>query len=452
VTTDFDVAIIGGGPAGSGMAGYLGKAGVRCVVLEKELMPRPHVGESFVPSSTRVFRDLGFLETLESYRFPHKYGAIWTSDTTDRAFQVDWKGLAPDNFAGIRFDEREQPGIGQRYTYHVDRGKFDNLLLQHAHKLGAQVMEGVNVRDADFSDPEHVRIWFSVGDKNLSLTTRMVVDASGRNTFVAKKNKWRVHDSVFNQYALHTWFQGYDPDAVVPRPPKGDALDGPIFIHFLPITNTWVWQIPITDQITSLGVVTEKSRFKGSRTSRENFFWESVKSRPNLYDALQSAEQLRPLREEADYSYAIRQLAGDRVVLVGDAARFVDPIFSTGVSIALNSSRFAHADILAALEKGDLSRGSFSTYESTMRRGHKNWYEFISVYYRLNVLFTAFINDDRYRLDVLKLLQGDVYDEDEPPALKRMKEIVSEVERNPDHVWHDLLGTLTADVFKNVLN
>jgi FADH2 O2-dependent halogenase len=133
---------------------------------------------------------------------------------------------------------------------------------------------------------------------------------------------------------------------------------------------------------------------------------------------------------------------------VGDAGRFVDPIFSTGVSIALNSSRFAHHDILRALETGDTSRAAFSTYETTLRRGTKNWYNFITVYYRLNVLFTAFVRDPRYRLDVLKLLQGDVYDEEEPAVLTRMRDIVAAVENDPKHLFHKLLGDLTADAFK----
>jgi FADH2 O2-dependent halogenase len=156
---------------------------------------------------------------------------------------------------------------------------------------------------------------------------------------------------------------------------------------------------------------------------------------------------MRPLREEGDYSYASRQLAGDRVVLVGDAGRFVDPIFSTGVSIALNSSRLAAPDMIRALETGSLVRSSFADFETSLKRGTRNWYRFISVYYRLNVLFTAFIRDPRYRLDVLKLLQGDVYDEDEPEVLTKMRRIVTDVEQNANHVWHDLLGDLTANVF-----
>nr|MDQ2716671.1 tryptophan 7-halogenase [Chloroflexota bacterium] len=179
-------------------------------------------------------------------------------------------------------------------------------------------------------------------------------------------------------------------------------------------------------------------------------FWECLESRPELGAALHAARQIRPLGDEGNYSYAMTQICGDRFVLVGDAARFVDPIFSTGVSIALNSARFASADILKAAELGDFSKSRFETYETTLRRGTKNWYDFISVYYRLNVLFTAFIKDERYRLDVLKLLQGDVYDEDEPKALKAMKDIVQQVEQNEKHVWRHLLGDLSSRAFEPV--
>jgi FADH2 O2-dependent halogenase len=168
-----------------------------------------------------------------------------------------------------------------------------------------------------------------------------------------------------------------------------------------------------------------------------------------LASHLREAEQLRPLKEEGDYSYAMRDIAGDGFVLIGDAARFVDPIFSTGVSIALNSARFAARDIVGALENGSTQKSAFDTYEKTLRRGTKNWYDFISVYYRLNVLFTAFVKNPKYRLDVIKLLQGDVYDVDRPPVLERMKDVIRMVERTPDHVWHQSLGTLTAESLRS---
>jgi FADH2 O2-dependent halogenase len=440
---DFDVGIIGGGPAGASMAAYLAGAGVSCAVFEGALFPREHVGESLVPSSTRVFRELDFLDAMERSGFPRKYGAAWTSAGSEATHQHDWEGLPIGEHADFAFEERKQEGVEQDYTWHVDRGRFDQMLLLHAHSRGAAVHEGITVQGVDFSDPRLAAIKYTIGRREVRTRVRMVVDATGRRTLLARQLKWKVNDPVFDQYALHTWFEDFDRKAIAYRENMNDY----IFIHFLPISNSWVWQIPISGTITSIGVVTQKKNFAASRASRETFFWDCLGSRPELLAAAREAKQLRPLKEEGDYSYASKQLSGDRLVLVGDSGRFVDPIFSTGVSIALNCSRFAHRDILKALESGSLQRDDFNEFETTIRRGTRNWYRFISVYYRLNVLFTSFVIDPRYRLQVLKLLQGDVYDEDEPAVLGRMREIVGAVERNPKHLLHKFLGDLTANAF-----
>lgn len=436
---DFDVGIIGGGPAGAATAAYLAKAGVSCVVLEREVFPRPHVGESLVPSSTRVFRELGFLDTMFSAGFPKKYGAAWTAPSNPKLFEHGWVTTTE---VDVAFGEREQPGVALDHTWHVDRGRFDQLLLEHARSLGATAHEGAPVREVVI-EPDGVEIRFDL-DGHRSVRTRMVVDASGRRTLLGGQMGWKVKDRIFDQFAVHTWFGGYDRSVLAPdQPEKWDY----IFVHFLPGPNTWVWQIPISENVTSIGVVTQKSNFVRRRSEHVAFFRDQLATRSIVLDALAGAEQLRPLKTEGDYSYAMRRIVDDRVVLIGDAARFVDPIFSTGVSIALNSARFASRDIITAVESGDFSRSAFSTYETTIRRGTRIWYDFITAYYRLNVLFTAFVNDERYRLDVLKLLQGDVYDEDSPPVLQRMRDVVSEVERNPNHVLHGLLNELTANAF-----
>lgn len=443
-TFDIDIGIIGGGPAGSAMAAYLARAGLSCVIFERELFPRPHVGESLVPASTRVFKEIDFLSKMDEAGFPHKYGAAWTASDTGPVYTDSFEGLEPDCHVGIRFEERAQPGVDRNYTFHVDRAKFDLLLLQHAQQLGAAVYEGIRVQHVDFSEPGRPRLHFSLGKKALSLTARLVVDASGRRTLLGNQLKLRQQDPVFNQYALHTWFENYDRSILARDISQNDY----IFIHFLPVTNTWVWQIPISETITSVGVVTQKKNFASSRLERQQFYWNCLETRPELAAGLRAARQMRPLTEEGDYSYAMQQICGDDFVLIGDAARFVDPIFSTGVSIALNSARIASADIIRAAEHGDFRKERFQAFESTMRCGMKNWYEFISVYYRLNVLFTAFVQNERYRVDVVKLLQGDVYDEDEPQVLKIMKNIVRQVEQNENHIWHRHLGELTADAFK----
>lgn len=462
--TDFDVGIIGGGPGGSSAASYLAKAGVKCVLLEREVMPRQHVGESLVPATTRVLTEIGFVDEMDRSGFVRKYGAVWTAATSG-IHKVDFEGsgdtprdvkirqfrkadgVQSDFQTPIQFAEREQPGVDRDYTWHVDRGKFDQLLLQHAKKLGANVYEGCQAQEVDFSEREFPKITFKPGKR--SLRVKCVIDASGRYTLLGNQLGLKVNDPLFNQYALHTWFEHYDRRRFANRRSMGEAVEDYIFIHFLPVSNTWVWQIPITNSVTSIGVVTQKQHFAKSRGSREEFFWSTLASRPDLYNALKQAAQLRPLKEEGDYSYAMKQICGDGFVMIGDAARFVDPIFSSGVSIAMNSARLATRSIISTLQKGRVcNHKSFEEFQKTMRRGTKNWYEFISLYYRLNILFTAFVQDPRYRLDILKLLQGDVYDVD-PPVLKDMRRVVTAVENNPNHPWHKLLGSLTNEALRS---
>jgi flavin-dependent dehydrogenase len=436
VKADYDVIIVGGGPAGSTAAAYLAKAGLSVAVFEGETFPRPHVGESLVPATTRVLMETGAMDAVDRAGFPRKYGAAWTSLMASQQSR-EFTRLGE---AEIQFSERDQPGVDRDYTYHVDRGRFDEILLQNAESLGAKVFQGVRVLRADLDDPQQVTVTGRLAGQETEFTARMLIDASGRQTLLGRQLRVKVADPVFNQYALHTWFDGLDRTALTTESGKSDY----IFIHFLPVNDTWVWQIPITDTVTSIGVVTQKHRFAEANTDRDKFFWDCVSSRPDLAAALRKSERIRPFKAEGDYSYAMKQICGNRFVMIGDAARFVDPIFSSGVSVALTSARLASRDIIAAHEAGDFSADRFATYERIIRNGVRNWYEFISVYYRLNILFTTFVQDPRYRLDVIRLLQGELYDEDEPEVLRVMRETVAAVEKNPTHLWHPYLGTLRA--------
>lgn len=438
--TDYDVAVVGGGPAGSTIASYLARAGLTVAVFESATFPREHVGESLVPATTPVLVEIGALDKIDEADFPKKYGASWTSAESRDIPTLGYGGLSHGWTADIQFVERNQPGVDRDYTFHVDRGKFDAILLKHAEEQGADVFTGVRVLSVDFDDPDQVTLTCRLGGRSVPFTAGMVVDASGRQTMLGRQLKIKVTDPVFDQYAVHTWFEGLDRTALAGGRTQADH----IFVHFLPIKDTWVWQIPITETVTSIGVVTQKRRFTEADCGRENFFWDFVSSRPELAEALRKSRRIRPFKVEGDYSYAMKQICGDRFVMIGDAARFVDPIFSSGVSVALNSARIASQDIIAAYKERDYSRSRFATYETKLRRAVKYWYEFIAIYYRLNVLFTAFVQDPRYRVDVLKMLQGDVYDGQEPAALKAMREVVAAVEANPDHLWHPYLGTLRA--------
>ncbi|MFI1095912.1 NAD(P)/FAD-dependent oxidoreductase [Streptomyces sp. NPDC020917] len=439
---DYDVVVIGGGPAGSTVATYLAKAGMSVAVCESELFPREHVGESMVPAVTPVLVEMGVMDAVDAAGFPKKYGAAWTSAESRNVPHNGFTGLDHDfRAAEVMFVERDQPGVDRDYTYHVDRAKFDLILLKHAQAQGASLFSGVRVLGVDFdSDPDMVTVNCRMGPKQFGLTARMVVDASGRQTTLGRQMRLKVPDPVFNQYAVHTWFEHLDRSKIAVEPDKTDY----IYVHFLPVEDSWVWQIPISDTITSIGVVTQKRRFQEAGSDRETFFWDMVGSREDVEAALRASTQLRPFKTEGDYSYTMSEICGDRFVLIGDAARFVDPIFSSGTSVALNSARLAAKDIIAAHEAGDFSKKRFETFEGKIRTAMKNWYEFISIYYRLNILFTAFVQDPRYRLHVLKMLQGDFYDGDAAPTLDAMREMVTTVENDPEHLWHPYLGSLRA--------
>ncbi|MBX7093271.1 MAG: tryptophan 7-halogenase [Flavobacteriales bacterium] len=437
---EFDVVIIGGGPAGSAMASYLAKEKVKVGLFEKEIFPRHHVGESLVPSCNRVFEELGLLPKLEAANFPKKFGAAWTTYNSSKTFDHDWNHYLEAD-ADIRFDERKQEGVNLPYTYHVNRSKFDQLLLHHAKDLGAKIVEGADVFDVKFQSPKEVIVSVRLQDQTeQKVSAKLVVDASGRRTFLGSKLNLKVKDKVFDQCAFHCWFSNFNRNAFE----KSEY----IYIHFIPVSNSWIWQIPIDESTTSFGVVTQKKNFPATSADREKFFWECVSTRPELEAELRKATQSTDFKVEADYSYAITELTGNNFLMIGDAARFVDPIFSSGVSVALNSARFAAKDIIEALRTGDFNKSSFENYELTIRKGISNWYTFIGMYYRLNVMFTYFVNHPKYRLQVLKFLQGDVYDDSHQDLIREMEAMVHSVESNPNHPLHNHLGSLTAGRLK----
>lgn len=418
-----DVIIIGGGPAGSTMGAYLSMAGIDNLIIEKAVHPRPHVGESMVTSSTRVFREIGFLETMEREAFIHKFGASWH---------------APNgNEFAIEFREFPQEGVLQDYTYHVDRSKFDLLMLKHAESKGSKVLQGVGVSKVLFEDERAVGVRVKIGDREVDLHSKVVVDASGRNTLLGNQLKLKKKDPIFNQYAVHAWFENVNKG-------EGHTADF-IHIYFLKVERGWVWQIPITDTITSVGVVAEREVFKNSRLDLESYFYTHVNSNPDLAHAMANARRINEWKTEGDYSYSLERFVGDGYVMIGDAARFVDPIFSSGVSVALYSAKYASERICEAFASGDFSTATLFPYEQKIRQGVGVWYEFIRLYYKLLPLFTHFIQSKTHRLEVLRLLQGDVFDRGEVPVLDAMRKYIEAVENSESHLLKSQLTSMPID-------
>jgi FADH2 O2-dependent halogenase len=420
-----EVVIIGGGPAGSALGCYLSMAGIKNTIFEGANHPRPHVGESMVMSSVQVFQEIGFLPVLEREGFIKKYGASWHPPLA--------KGEA-----AISFDEFPSPHVKQDYTYHVDRQKFDLLLLKHAESLGTKVYQGVNVSQVLFDQDNYASgIRVRIANQEIDVPARLVADASGRHTLLGKQLKVKKNDPIFDQFAVHAWFENVD---------KGKTNSSEyIHIYFLPVERGWAWQIPITDEITSMGIVAEKAVFKNARLEPGAYFQKFVDSNPDLASAMRDAKRVNEFKLEGDYSYKMDTFTGNGFVLIGDAARFVDPIFSSGVSVALFSAKYSCERITHAFQTGDFSEASLKPYEKKLRAGTEIWYEFIRLYYKLLPAFTHFIRSKHHRIEVLRLLQGEVFDRREVPVLDAMRKFIRTVETTPGHAFAGVLSDIPID-------
>jgi len=418
---DAEVIIIGGGPAGSTLGAYLGKAGIDHLVIDQAVHPRPHVGESLVCSTTRIFQDIDFLSMMEKETFVHKHGAVWTHWSEQREHV-------------IRFREIPELGLTQDYTYHVDRSRFDKLLLEHAAKKGSRIVQGTRVERVEFDAQGCATgVRLKDGDGERLLRCKLVVDASGRSTVLGSQLRLKHRDALFDQFAVHNWFEGVDRGSV-------ETADY-IHIHVLEIPRAWVWLIPINQTITSVGIVTRGGDFPKGGESVEEFFARHIQSHPLLASRMSNARALHPFTREGNYSYVMDRFAGDGWLLVGDAARFVDPVFSSGVSVAMESAKRAADAIVKAVRQNDLRASSFAEYEATVRAGVEIWREFILNYYQLPPLFFELIANPEDRRQLTQLLQGDVYNRSSAPILEKMRKRIEEVAQNESHPWHAHLGT-----------
>ena len=418
-----DVIIIGGGPAGSTLASYLAKASIGVTIFESLNHPRAHVGESLVTSTMPVMEEIGVIDDMRAAGFPIKFGASWHAPGGREA--------------AIRFREFNEDGINFDHTFHVDRSKFDLMLLKHAEKLGAKVYQGVHVKKVLFDGDRACGITVEIGGQEVDVPAKVVVDASGRGTLLGRQLKSKKMDAIFNQYAVHAWFKNLDRGT-------GDTANY-IHIYFLPVERGWVWQIPISDEITSVGIVAEREVFKQSRMDPDTYFNTYINTNPDMTHAMHNAERINEYKFEGDYSYSVERFVGNGYLLVGDAARFVDPIFSSGVSVAMNSAKFAAERILYAFQVDDFSEAVFKPYEEKLRGGVAIWYEFIRLYYKLLPLFTHFIQSKEHRYEITRLLQGVVFDRSEVPVLDSMRRYIEAVEANPGHLFRQQLSSIPID-------
>jgi flavin-dependent dehydrogenase len=351
----YDVAIIGGGPAGSTAATLLARSGRSVIVLERERFPRFHIGESLLPYTMPTFDRLGVRELLDRTFLP-KYGAELITACGERKVKFFFEN-------GFRLKHTR--------SYQVERAHFDKLLLDHAAASGAEVREETLVDRVSF-DSEGVSLRLRAGDAGLSdVRARYLIDASGRHTVVGQHFKLKQSYPNLNKFSV---FAHYDD---VLRDPGRDAT----LTRMVRSHDRWFWMIPLGETRMSIGMVMDTAEFRKLGQSPEDALTAAIDEQPMIRERMDQARRVSPVYGTGDYSYRNVTLAGERWLLAGDAAGFIDPVFSTGVFIAITSGERAADTVHAALSQPSRRERLFREYEKTLNRVMTLYLRFVNSWY-----------------------------------------------------------------------
>jgi flavin-dependent dehydrogenase len=356
---DFDFAVVGGGPAGSSAAISLGQRGHSVVLFERDTFPRFHIGESLLSTANDAFAALGVTERVEAACFPAKWGA--------RLYTHDGQSGRYVDFTNVREVTRPQ-------TYQVCRQEFDRILLERAREVDVDVQEGCNVTTCEFTpDAAILDIASRTDDATRRVHVRAIVDATGRGGLIARKFNLRTEEPLLANIAIFSHYTN------VPRPggPRPDD------IRLIARNDAgWFWLIPISKELTSVGVVLPKTLYRRlANGSAEETLNSTISDTPIVAELMREARREWPVRVEKDFSYSASAYAGDRWILAGDAGSFLDPVFSTGVSIAMESGIEAAGELHRALARNDFSASSFAGFSRRQRKRFETFRRFVVGFY-----------------------------------------------------------------------
>jgi flavin-dependent dehydrogenase len=359
VPYDFDFAVAGGGPAGSSAAIALAQRGHTVVLFERETFPRFHIGESLLSTANEAFSALGVAERIKTAGFPEKWGA--------RLITADGRKGRVVDFADVREVTRPQ-------TYQVCRQEFDRILIQRAREVGVDVREGHRVTACEFGPAAAILDFTSVDHVAAgTVHVRAVVDATGRQGLIAKKYNLRTDEPRLANIAIFSHYTH------VPRL----AGDRPDDIRLIARSDSgWFWMIPISRELTSVGVVLPRRLYlQGPPGSPQDRLERAIADTPAVAELMREACREWPVRVEKDFSYSASAYAGDRWILAGDAGSFLDPVFSTGVSIAMESGIEAAAELDRALMRDDFSARTFAAFSRRQDRRFRAFRRFVIGFY-----------------------------------------------------------------------
>ena len=384
--TSCDILIIGGGPAGSTAAATLAARGRDVVLLEKERHPRFHIGESLLPLNTAIFDRLGITEQVAAIG-QHKPGAEFVSDATGRAVQF--------SFA---------QGLDQRYTssWQVPRAELDAILFRTARERGARALEGTKVTAlVPGSGGERARVE-AVGPDGETTTyrPRFVLDASGRDAFMAGRLRNKQANKRNSTAALFAHYRGVER--------RTGELDGYISVHL--VDDGWFWLIPLPDDVMSVGFVGNASVFKGRSGSPHDLFEQRIAQSPTVSARMTGATRLGDVTSTGNYSYYCDRSFGDGYLMVGDAFAFLDPVFSSGVLLAMTAGERG-ADVAEAwLDDPAHGMAAAARMEREIRHamGRLAWLVYRIDRPALRLLFMTPSNRLRMRDGLVSLLAGNL--------------------------------------------